>query len=123
METECAKSETQILLESTSAKLQRRLQLPLIVLAEEDGINVLLLSRCHERSVQRRAFFAIDGQEEVSVHGKHLPAEILTDIFREDVNCQKVPLTEDYQDLFVQRVVTVVRRLRSYEVCVGVDDS
>jgi len=97
--------------------------LPLIVLAEEDGINVLLLSRCHERSVQRRAFFAIDGQEEVSVHGKHLPAEILTDIFREDVNCQKVPLTEDYQDLFVQRVVTVVRRLRSYEVCVGVDDS
>ena len=97
--------------------------MPFLILPEENGINVLLLSRSIERSVQRRAFFSIDGQEEITVHAKTLPAEIVNDILEEDIYCVKGPLTEYRQKNFIQRAVTVVNRLRSYEVCVGIDDN
>jgi len=94
------------------SQLQRRIHIPFIIIPEDDGINVLLLSRCHQRAVQRRAFFRFDGKEEILIHQKIPAKSILQDILSEDATTFPVVLNNNNSNEFVERIVVVVRKLR-----------
>jgi len=96
--------------------------MPWIIVSDEDGIYVLLLSRDSAKTTQRSVFLSFKGKEEVKVHCKEVPEMIAEDILRKGDKPSNIVLSEATKRDFVDRLVTIVKRFRVYEVCVGVDD-
>lgn len=105
------------------AELQRRIMVPWVTVPDEDGIHVLLLSRDRAKTTQRSVFFSFGGKEELMVHCKEVPQNIAKDILSKGDKPTNIVLNAATKRDFIDRLVTVVRRFRMYEVCVGVDDA
>ena len=87
--------------------------------ATDDGFNIMLLSRCKEKAIQRRIFFSFQGDVEVSVHRKALPSpdvkRLLGDL------PPPLSLSPETFDLYVSQGMKIVERLWYLEICSGVD--
>ena len=97
--------------------------MPWVIVPDEDGIHVLLLSRDRAKTTQRSVFFGFGGKEELNVHCEEVPEIIAEDILRKGDKASNVMLSEATKKDFVDRLVTVIQRFRRYEVCVGVNDA
>lgn len=87
----------------------------------EDGFNVMLLSRCKEKAIQRRLFFPFSGGMEVSVHRKPLPMKDVNELLGGSFPLP--PITPDSYQMFVELVMKIVEKFWSMEVCSGADPS
>lgn len=88
--------------------------------ATGDGFNIMLLSRCKEKAIQRRVFFTFQGDIEVSVHRKLLPEPDVKRLLQNST--VPIPLSTDTYHTFVNQGVDVVRKLWCLEICKGADE-
>lgn len=87
--------------------------------AYDGGLNVMLLSRCKEKAIQRRVCFPFSGGVEISVHRKQL----LSIDVQEHLEglLPIVPITFVNCPEFIDHALKVVARVWSLEVCGGAD--
>lgn len=90
-----------------------------IPVADGNGIHCLLLSRGSQKATQRNVYCDFGGTVKVDVHCKSLPDHLQQEI--ESSAPPPIPLCDSTVKGFVDRLQSVVIKVRSYEVCAGQD--
>ncbi|KAK3915650.1 Transposable element P transposase, partial [Frankliniella fusca] len=109
-------SEIELLLEAKS-KVSAFLPHRWMCIVGRNLLHVLQLSAQNNKTVQRSLEFSPGGLTELFVHCQAVPL----DPFTSELD-PPLPLDQDTVDTFVDRVISIVNSVNSYEICSGYDD-
>lgn len=90
-----------------------------IPFADQNGIHSVLLSCGSDKAIQRTVFISFSGDVKVSVHRRALSSELQEDIVKHGP--KSVPLSKSTLKAYVDRALTLVLYVRSFEICAGQD--
>lgn len=113
---ECPSEPDVTVLKKLKEKVDSLLSSNWVSIAEPDGISVLLLSRTRPRVSQRSIFFDYAGKIELHVHNCNLDPKPYVELL-----ALTPPLSEDSLDEFTHRILFVLRKVKSMEICSGVE--
>ncbi|XP_034236665.1 uncharacterized protein LOC117642519 isoform X2 [Thrips palmi] len=91
-----------------------------IVIADQEGFNVVKLSFGRDPAIQRNVFVTFGGAVRITVHRKPISRD-LQDFFLDGWK-ENIVLTSQSQKLFVDRLLAIVLKVRSSEICAGADN-
>ncbi|KAK3909864.1 Transposable element P transposase [Frankliniella fusca] len=109
-----------VLIKETCDLLKAILPSHWICIFDNGGFHILLLSRGADKAIQRNIFVSFHGAVRITVYRKVLKPEVLQEILKN--NEENVVLSKSSQNLYCDKILTLVHKVRSYEICAGVDD-
>ena len=90
------------------------------VIADRDAFHLLQLSRSKDPAIQRNVYVTYSGSFRITVHRKEL-SRGFTEVLMQSWP-QGLRLTSQSHKSFVDHVLSVVLKVRSYEICAGADN-